>query len=74
MKVIKSRPPIERMAYIARLLRDKADFTSPTVAAHFEMERKAIDRDIEFMRDRLGFTIEYRGGTYRGHGPRRRVL
>lgn len=74
------RAPIERMAYIARLLRDRAVFTAPMVAAKFELDRKTIDRDIAFMRDRLGFTIVFQtpGNRakhgYRGHGPKRRIL
>lgn len=76
-----SRPPIARMSYIARLLREGRRFTVPQVAAALEVSRKTIDRDIEFMRDQLGYQFSFvQDGipqgerTFAGRPPKERVL
>ncbi len=54
-----TRPPYERMTYIHEQLQlDKLPNCS-SLAAHFEVSPKTIQRDIEFMRDRWNLPIEY---------------
>lgn len=71
-----SRPPIERMAFISGKLRRREPFNAATVAEHFEVTTKTIHRDIEFMKDRLGFEFRFIGSLNRfvGSVPKRRVL
>ena len=47
------------MVFIARWLRDGQLFTAETVARKFEVNRKTVIRDVEFMRDRLGYAVEF---------------
>lgn len=75
------RPPIERMAFLARLFREGKRVTVGLVAARFEVSHKTIERDIAFMRDRLGYKIEWRMKglapdqfTYVAKPPAERVL
>lgn len=77
MRVGVSRVPIERMAYIGRLLRHRRTFTTAAIADHFETSRKTIYRDLDFMRDRLGYEIafDYSENSFvRGVAPKERVL
>lgn len=55
------RPAIERMAYIAEMLRTRQPFNCTTIAEHFEVSTKTIMRDMEFIQYRLDFDIEYVG-------------
>lgn len=61
------RPAIERMHCVAALLRGGRTFTQCEVARHFESSRKTVQRDMEFMRDRLGYEFAWDGSarTYR---------
>ena len=54
-----TRPPYERMAYIHEQLQLDRHPNCSSVAAHFEVASKTIQRDIEFMRDRWQLPIEY---------------
>ncbi len=54
-----SRIAIERMKRLAALLRHELPFTCSEIAGELETCRKTIVRDIAFMRDRLGWDIEY---------------
>src|SRR3954464_4400272 len=54
-----SRPPLERMMRIHGQLK-AADFPNcRKIADELEVSTKTIQRDIDFMRDRLGLPIEY---------------
>lgn len=54
-----SRPPLERMLRIHRLLQ-AGDYPNATrLAREIEVATKTIHRDIEFMRDRLELPVEY---------------
>jgi hypothetical protein len=66
-RIAYTRPPIERMQRIARMLRTGQRFTARTVAQTFEVNHKTAVRDIEFLRDRLGYDFEYdkSSATYR---------
>ncbi len=54
-----SRPPLERMLRIHEDLRRGAFTNCTKLAAHLEVSRKTIVRDIAFMRDRLDLPIEF---------------
>ncbi|MFT3830675.1 MAG: WYL domain-containing transcriptional regulator [Opitutaceae bacterium] len=54
-----TRPPYERMTYIHERLQADKHPNCTTLAAHFEVSTKTIQRDIEFMRDRWQLPIEY---------------
>src|SRR3954449_8751233 len=54
-----SRPPLERMMRIHSQLK-AGDFPNcRKIADELEVSTKTIQRDIDFMRDRLGLPIEY---------------
>ena len=57
---VRNRPAIERLIVLARLLRLNGRFTTGELAKHFETGRRTITRDLEFLRDRLGYEYEYR--------------
>lgn len=61
--VPQKRPPIERMKYIAKLLRAGKKFTAATVARRLELNQKTIVRDIDFMRDRLHWDFAWDSAT-----------
>jgi predicted DNA-binding transcriptional regulator YafY len=74
--VLGIRPAIERFALIARLIREKGTFTNAEVAEQMEVTSKTVMRDITFMRDRLGYKINWlpSNNCYMGHLPKERVL
>ena len=61
------RPPIERFIWIAKMLRQGYRLTATTIAVRFETTVKTAYRDIEFLRNRLGYEITWDGhaDTYR---------
>ena len=54
-----SRPPIQRMMVIQKLLSEGAYPNKTTIARAIEMSTKTVKRDLDFMRDRLLLPIEY---------------
>jgi proteasome accessory factor B len=56
-----TRPPLERMNYIHEQLEDDKLPNCSSLAKVFEVSPKTIQRDIEFMRDRLDYPIEWDG-------------
>jgi len=54
-----SRPPLERMMRLHERLRAGAFPNCRKLADELEVSTKTIQRDIDFMRDRLGLPIEY---------------
>ncbi len=54
-----SRPPLERMLRLHERMKAGAFPNCRTLAGEFEVSTKTIQRDIEFMRDRLRLPIEY---------------
>jgi proteasome accessory factor B len=54
-----SRPPLERMLRIHQALSAGKFPNATTLARELEVSTKSIQRDIEFMRDRLALPIEY---------------
>jgi len=69
-----SRPSLERMQQIAARLHK--GFKVAELASAFEVCEHTLKRDIEFMRDRLGYSIEYNPETrqWEGQPPKERVL
>ena len=54
-----SRPPLERMLRIHRAIQAGEYPNASTLAARLEVSSKTIQRDLEFMRDRLDLPLEY---------------
>ena len=71
-----SRPPIARIARISELLQSHKRFNHSTIAELLEVSTKTVQRDIDFMRDRLGYKMEYVAADHSWSGtvPERRVL
>lgn len=69
-------PPLERMVAIGKMILEGKSFTTRELALKFELSDKSIQRDIEFMRDRLGYRIEYSYPKRRfvGVAPAQRIL
>jgi proteasome accessory factor B len=62
-----SRPPLERMLRIHQALRAGNFPNASTLALELEVSTKSIQRDLEFMRDRLGLPLEYDGRRWGYH-------
>jgi predicted DNA-binding transcriptional regulator YafY len=54
-----SRPFLERIAALDRAIRDGEYPNAVTFAHHLEVSHRTIQRDIEFLRERLGATRAY---------------
>src|SRR5256714_10805769 len=54
-----SRPPLERMMRLHAALKARHFPNCQKIAAELEVSPKTIQRDIDFMRYRLGLPIEY---------------
>ena len=55
-----TRPPLDRMIRIHAALQEGGNPNCSTLGRLLEVSTKTIQRDIEFMRDRLGLPIEFR--------------
>ena len=62
-----TRTPIQRLVRLAELLRNSLPFTAGEFARELECCRKTVVRDLEFLRDRLGyeFTFDHHAQRYR---------
>lgn len=56
-----TRPPLERMNYIHEQLQAGTLPNCSSIAKHFEVSAKTIQRDLDFMRDRMSLPIEWDG-------------
>jgi predicted DNA-binding transcriptional regulator YafY len=54
-----TRPQHERMFAIVRLIRDRRFPNATTFMKEFEVNRRTILRDLDYLRDRMGIPIEY---------------
>ena len=54
-----SRPPVVRMYVLDEQLRKNLYPNCTSLATYFEVSRKTIQRDVDYMRDLLGAPIEY---------------
>ena len=54
-----TRPMLERLAGIIAQIQQGMYPNINTLAAQFEVSKKTIERDIEFLRDRLNVPIQY---------------
>jgi hypothetical protein len=71
------RPALKRMTVIAQWLMSGKPFSATTICNELELAwPHTIHRDIDFLRDQLGYTIEWNFSrrTYEGHPPRERIL
>ena len=59
-----SRPPLERMQRLHDLLRNEKPVNCQQLGREFEVSYKTIQRDLDFMRDRLNLPIEYEATKY----------
>jgi len=64
---LKSRPPLERMMHIHREIASGSHPNATSLAEIFEISTKSIQRDIDFMRDRLKLPIAYDGQRHGFH-------
>lgn len=62
-----SRPPLERMLQIHRAIQSGSYPNKTTLAGELEVSTKSIQRDLDFMRDRLGLPLEYDGARFGYH-------
>jgi len=60
----RSRPPLQRMLHIHEELRAGRRPNCSTLARELEITPKTVQRDIDFMRDRLNLPIVYRGDRW----------
>src|SRR6266853_2980118 len=59
-----SRPPLERMRRIHQAIQSGHFPNASTLARELEVSTKSIHRDLEFMRERLQFPLEYDGARF----------
>jgi len=59
-----SRPPLERMLRIHQAIAAGKFPNKTTLGRELEISTKSIQRDVEFMRDRLGMPIAYHGSRF----------
>jgi proteasome accessory factor B len=62
-----SRPPLERMMRIHHEIASGSYPNASTMARELEVSTKSIQRDLEFMRDRLDLPLEYDGSKFGYH-------
>src|ERR1051325_108348 len=55
----RTRPPLERMMRIHQEIASGSFPNATTLARSLEVSTKSIQRDLEFMRDRLNLPVEY---------------
>ena len=58
---------MERMLRLHRLLQEEHFPNCSTLADELEVSRKTVQRDIDFLRDRMGLPIEYDAGRFGFH-------
>jgi len=63
----KSRPPLERMMRIHQEIASGSYPNATTLARGMEVSTKSVQRDLEFMRDRLNLPLEYDGSRFGYH-------
>jgi predicted DNA-binding transcriptional regulator YafY len=59
-----ARPPLERMSRLHDLIQSQTYPNCTLLAEELEVSRKTIQRDLDFMRDRLGLPIAYDGAKF----------
>ena len=59
-----SRPPLERMQRLHDLLSTQQVVNCQKLGREFEVSYKTIQRDLDFMRDRLNLPLEYDATRY----------
>jgi proteasome accessory factor B len=59
-----ARPPLERMSRLHELIQSQTYPNCTSLAEELEVSRKTIQRDLDFMRDRLGLPIAYDGQRF----------
>jgi predicted DNA-binding transcriptional regulator YafY len=67
VREIRSRPPLERMMRIHHEIASGSYPNASTLARELEVSTKSVQRDLEFMRDRLNLPLEYDGSRFGYH-------
>lgn len=69
-------PIIERLKAIREALLSGEPFTATTIARDLQCSTKTIQRDIDFLRDRCGYVIEFdcQHCTWTGRAPAEPIL
>jgi predicted DNA-binding transcriptional regulator YafY len=62
-----ARPPLERMLRLHQAILEGGYPNATSLAADLEVSTKTVNRDLEFMRDRLGLPLEYDGSKFGYH-------
>lgn len=72
----RARVLLFRLKRIAEYVREERPFTCTTIAQKLEVSAKTIHRDIDFMRDFLGYDLSFdlSTNTWRGRPPEQRIL
>lgn len=55
----KHRAPVERIFKIIQMVKKGGKLNASIIAQRFEVDRKTIQRDITFIRDRLSIPVTY---------------
>jgi len=64
--ICKTRPVLRRCRWMAEILRDKGELPScEKIGQEFEVSYKTVGRDIDLMRDFMGYPIAYDKSTYK---------
>ena len=61
---MRSRPPLERMMKIHQAIQSGVYPNNSTLARELEVSTKSIQRDLDFMRDRLNLPVVYDGSKF----------
>ena len=70
--LIATRPTLARLCLIDRLLASDQGLSLRRFAEEYEVSRRTLVRDLDWIRYRLGCQLVRRGGVWRyepGHGP-----
>lgn len=59
-----ARPPLERMSRLHDLIQSQTYPNCTSLSEELEVSRKTVQRDLDFMRDRLGLPIAYDGQRF----------
>jgi hypothetical protein len=78
-----ARITIWRMQCVSELVRSKTPFTIKSLAREIEVGERTLRRDMDFMRNFLGYNFEFDSklrteqfpaGYWRGNPPKKRIL
>jgi hypothetical protein len=76
LRKLAQRTPLERFRFVYQRLTLRGGFTLQEISDRFELCLKSAQRDVDFMRDRLGYELTYNHEERRwvGQPPAERIL